>query len=55
MTRQGFLKLNAERNEAGLPVFANPRNSAAGSLKQLDPADYRPASTGDCAYADGCN
>ncbi len=31
-----FRALNREREEAGLPVFANPRNSTAGSLKQLD-------------------
>ena len=36
MTREGFKKLNEERAAAGLPEFANPRNSAAGSLKQLD-------------------
>ncbi|MGI8891341.1 MAG: NAD-dependent DNA ligase LigA [Chthoniobacterales bacterium] len=36
MTKEGFTKLNGERTEAGLPVFANPRNSAAGSLKQID-------------------
>ena len=36
MTREGFAKLNEERAAAGLPEFANPRNSAAGSLKQLD-------------------
>ncbi|HWB60559.1 MAG TPA: NAD-dependent DNA ligase LigA [Chthoniobacteraceae bacterium] len=41
MTKEGFRKLNEERQEAGLPTFANPRNSAAGSLKQLDPAIVR--------------
>jgi DNA ligase (NAD+) len=41
MTREGFKKLNQERAEAGLPEFANPRNSAAGSLKQLDSALVR--------------
>ena len=38
MSKDGFAKLNATRAEAGLPTFANPLNSAAGSLKQLDPA-----------------
>jgi DNA ligase (NAD+) len=36
MTRAGFAKLNDEREEAGEPRFANPRNATAGTLKQLD-------------------
>jgi DNA ligase (NAD+) len=42
MTRSGFEKLNAERLAAGEEPFANPRNSAAGSLKQLDPKIVAP-------------
>jgi DNA ligase (NAD+) len=37
MPNEAFAALNTERDEAGLPTFANPRNAAAGTLKQLDP------------------
>ena len=36
--RSGFEQLNAERAEAGLATFANPRNAAAGTIRQHDPA-----------------
>jgi len=38
LPREGFRKLNARRADDGLPLFANPRNAAAGSVRQLDPA-----------------
>lgn len=37
MPRRGFERLNEDRGNAGLPLFANPRNAGAGSLRQLDP------------------
>lgn len=36
MPGEGFAKMNEERDEAGLPTFANPRNATAGALKMLD-------------------
>jgi DNA ligase (NAD+) len=37
MYKKQFEKLNAEREKQGLPKFANPRNLAAGTIRQLDP------------------
>lgn len=38
MPKAEFARINDEREAAGLPLYANPRNSGAGSLRQLDPA-----------------
>ena len=38
MTHRGFEALNTRQEKTGKPVYANPRNSAAGSVRQLDPA-----------------
>ena len=53
LDKGGFAKLNAERTEAGLPEFANPRNAAAGSLKQLDPAIAAQRPLGVIFYGTG--
>src|SRR5438046_10424724 len=55
MDRQGFEKLNEERRKEGLPLFANPRNAAAGSLKQLDPAIVAKRPLGVVLYGTGAN
>ena len=52
---EDFQKLNAQREKDGEPLFQNPRNTAAGSLKQLDPATVakRPLQAIFYAVADG--
>src|SRR5437588_11960401 len=37
LSKSRFVELNKERERAGEPTFANPRNAAAGALRQLDP------------------
>ena len=50
LTRSGFAELNAEREKRGEPLFANPRNAAAGSIRQLDPSIAAKRPLGVFAY-----
>jgi DNA ligase (NAD+) len=53
MTKHAFLALNRRQAESGGQVFANPRNSAAGSLRQKDPSITASRPLGFFAYAWG--
>ena len=53
LDKAGFKNLNKEREAAGLPVFANPRNAAAGSLKHLDPSVAAKRPLGMIFYGTG--
>ena len=53
LDKAGFEKLNRERKAAGLPLFANPRNAAAGSLKHLDPKAVAQRPLGIVFYGTG--
>ena len=51
MTRKGFEKINSQQKKLGLKEYANPRNLAAGSVRQLDPAVTRSRSLDSFSYA----
>jgi DNA ligase (NAD+) len=53
MTKHAFLALNKRQAESGGQIFANPRNSAAGSLRQKDPSITASRPLGFFAYAWG--
>src|SRR3989442_1980205 len=53
LDKNGFKKLNKEREAAGLLLFANPRNAAAGSLKHLDPKIVAQRPLGIVFYGTG--
>jgi len=53
MDKSGFAKLNEDRKKEGKPLFANPRNAAAGSLKHLDPSIVAKRPLGIVFYGTG--
>lgn len=62
MNHSDFAELNTQQEKVGRPIFANPRNAAAGSLRQLDPnvtasrkLDYQIYGWGECSEVLGRN